>query len=494
MTSKPPKFDARSHDAESLTPPDNLDPENWAEFRKAAHTMLDKAMDRLESAHEGRTWTPVPEDMKAELNTALPMTGTDYADITAQLEALMPYGPGNTHPRFFGWVNGAGAPSNLLAEIAGGAMNVNAGGRNHIAPVIEQQVIAWAAQIMGMPEQTSGLIVTGTSMATIVALKAARDHYIKRQDMTQDALNAAEPCLIGYTSDQAHSCIGRAFDMLGICKNNLRKISCNADFEIDLKALKAQIATDRKAGHIPFCIIGTAGAVNMGAIDDLDALADICEQEDLWFHVDGAFGAAGILAPQSRKRLTALSRVDSLAFDFHKWWQVNYDAGCVLIRDPLIHRQAFARRPEYLRSGDRGLWGGEFWAVDYGPELSRGFRAMKVWTHLQTHGIDAIAAVVERNISQAQYLQKHVEAEPKLEMLAPVPLNICCFRYKFDEDSDTKNTEIVIRLQESGIAAPSTTTLNGQTAIRVNITNHRTREEDLDILIKAVIENGDALA
>ncbi|MEP1231251.1 MAG: pyridoxal-dependent decarboxylase [Litorimonas sp.] len=468
--------------------PISLDPKDWPAFRKTAHAMLDAAIDRLENAKDGRTWTPTPDDLKTKINAPLPLAGTDYQDISEQLSEIMPYGPGNTHPRFFGWVNGAGSASNLLAEIAGGAMNVNAGGRNHVAPVIEKQVIAWAAQIMGMPEQTSGLVVTGTSMATIIALKAARDFYLNKH-----ASGPSDICLIGYTSEQAHSCISRAFDMLGICKDNLRKITCNDDFEIDIDALKTQIAKDRVEGHVPFAVIGTAGAVNMGAIDDLDALADVCQEQDLWFHVDGAFGAAAIVAPQTKSRLQALSRVDSLAFDFHKWWQVNYDAGCVLIRDPLIHRQAFAQRPEYLRSGERGLWGGDFWAVDYGPELSRGFRALKVWTHLQTHGVDAIADVVERNINQAQYLKRRIDTEAELEMLAPVPLNICCFRYKFSADNDAKNIELVIRLQESGIAAPSTTTLRGETAIRVNITNHRTQDTDLDILIDAILEIGRTL-
>jgi len=260
---------------------------------------------------------------------------------------------------------------------------------------------------------------------------------------------------------------------------------------MDLDALKAEIEKDRAFAHIPFAIIGSAGTVNTGAIDDLDAIADICEAQDLWFHVDGAFGATAVLAKQAKARLKALSRVDSLAFDFHKWWQVNYDAGCVLVRDPLLHRQAFARRPEYLRGKDRGLAGGDFWAVDYGPELSRGFRALKVWTHIKTHGIDAITDVIERNIEQAQYLESLVKASPKLEMLAPVPLNICCFRYKFDTNSDQNNTDIVVQLQESGIAAPSSTTINGQLAIRVNLTNHRTQKSDLDMLIEWVIKLGD---
>ncbi|WP_026942522.1 pyridoxal phosphate-dependent decarboxylase family protein [Hellea balneolensis] len=461
-----------------------LDPKNWPAFRKTAHAMLDASLDKLEGAREGRVWTPVPKSLKAEINTPLPQGGISEDQMMAELEAIMPYNPGNIHPRFFGWVNGAGAPSNILAEMAGAAMNANCGGRNHVGPVIEQQVIRWAAQIMGMPSETTGLISSGTSMATVTALKVARDKFQRENP---------EAKLVGYTGAQTHSCVRRAFDLLGIGKDALRLVQCNDDFEINLSALQDAIDKDRAEGFTPFSVIGTVGAVNVGAIDDLDGLADICEKEELWFHVDGAFGAAAILSPSVGHRVKALSRVDSLAFDFHKWWQVNYEAGCVLIRDPYLHRSSYANRPEYLRHDEDGLAGGDFWAVDYGPELSRSFRALKVWTHLKTHGIDAIAEVVERNISQAQYLKRRVEAEDKLELLAPVALNICCFRYDFRYESNAKNARIVVDLQESGLAAPSSTIIDDVTAIRVNLTNHRTQESDLDILVDAVLEMGKEL-
>jgi len=461
-----------------------LDPKNWRAFRKTAHAMLDASLDKMEGAREGRVWTPMTKALKAQINTSLPQGGISEEQMRNELETIMPYGPGNTHPRFFGWVNGAGTPSNILAEMAGAAMNANCGGRNHVGPVIEQQVIRWAAQIMGMPAETSGLISSGTSMATITALKVARDKY-QREDPKAE--------LVGYTGVQTHSCVRRAFDLLGIGKEALREIPCNDAFEIDLEALQAAIDKDRAEGKIPFAVIGTAGAVNVGSIDDLDGLADLCKKEQLWFHVDGAFGAAAILSETVGHRLKGLASVDSLAFDFHKWWQVNYEAGCVLIRDPRLHRLSFANRPEYLRHDEDGLAGGDFWAVDYGPELSRNFRALKVWTHLKTHGIDAIAEVVERNISQAQYLKARIEAEEKLELLAPVALNICCFRYNFRYENNEKNARIVIDLQESGIAAPSSTIIDHETAIRVNLTNHRTLESDLDMLVDAVLEMGKEL-
>lgn len=460
-----------------------LDPKDWDAFRASAHMMLDASIDKLAHAGEGRVWTPLPEAQKADIQNNLPVKGTNTAEMQKQLESFLPYGVGNTHPRFFGWVHGAGAPSGLLAEIAAAAMNVNAGGRDHVAPIVERQVIAWSAEMLGLPQETSGLIVSGTSMATIIALKVARDQ----------AMVGAQGPLVGYTSMQTHSCVAQAFDILGIGRDHLRKIACNAALEMDTDALQTAIAADKAAGFVPFLIVGTAGAVNMGAIDDLEGLADIAKAEDLWFHIDGAFGATAVIGKHARARLTGLARADSLAFDFHKWLQVNYEAGCVLIRDEAAHRGSFSDRPEYLRGSKRGLAGGAFWAVDYGPELSRGFRALKVWAHLKEHGVEALAAVIDRNIEQAQYLEGLVEASDRLEMLAPVPLNICCLRYKFDGDSDAKNEEIVVRLQESGIAVPSTTVIGGQLAIRVNLTNHRTKESDLDILVEAVLRIGGEL-
>jgi len=452
--------------------------------------MLDAAIDKLMQASEGRVWTALPDAQTALINSGLPIDETSAEDIQKELESFLPYGVGNTHPRFFGWVHGAGAPSGIMAEIAAGAMNVNAGGRNHISPVIEQQVIKWSAEMMGMPEGASGLVVSGTSMATIIALKAARDKFIENAGAKGVPLGH----LIGYTSEQTHSCVARAFDMLGLGKDNLRKVKCNDAFEIDLAALRKMMAEDGAAGRKPFVIVGTAGAVNMGAIDDLEALADIAASENVWLHIDGAFGATAILSEHARARLTGLARADSLAFDFHKWLQVNYDAGCVLIRDAQAHRNAFADRPDYLRGAEEGLAGGAFWAVDYGPELSRGFRALKVWAHLKEHGVKKLGEVIDRNIEQAQYLEQKIKASSKLEMLAPVPLNICCFRYKFDSKNiDALNEALVVKLQQSGTAVTSTTRIDGALAIRVNITNHRTRFKDLDMVVDAVETLGDAL-
>lgn len=469
-----------------------LDPDDWDSFRNSAHRLLDDALDEMESFREGRVWTPMPDTMKSDLNVDLPKAGISHEELRTMLADLLPYGVGNTHPRFFGWVHGAGNPGGVLAEIIGATMNVNLGGRDHGAIYVEKQVIEWCRQMMGFPEEAGGLIVSGTSMATIIALKVARD---QRLDFFSREEGLQGHKLVGYASEQAHSCQGRAFDLLGLGSDALRKIPCDDYFQMDLHALKKAIRDDLDQGFEPFVVIGTAGSVNVGAIDDLESLAEIADKENLWFHIDGAFGATAIICDDLRPRLKGLDRADSLAFDFHKWLQVNYDAGCVLVRSGKEQFRSFSGRAEYLREASKGLAAGSFWPVDFGPELSRGFRALKIWAHFLEHGTEKLAAVIKENCNQAKYLEKRVQDSEYLELLAPVALNITCFRYLAEGvDLNTLNKNIVISLQESGIAAPSTTVLNGLVAIRVNITNHRTSFADIDLLISEIEKTGRELS
>jgi glutamate/tyrosine decarboxylase-like PLP-dependent enzyme len=236
-------------------------------------------------------------------------------------------------------------------------------------------------------------------------------------------------------------------------------------------------------------VVASAGTVDIGAIDDLRALAALCREEQLWFHVDGAFGALGILSPELAPRLAGIESADSIALDFHKWGQVPYDAGFLLVRDGEQHRDAFASPAAYLRRETRGLAAGSCWPCDLGPDLSRGFRALKTWFTLKTYGAEKLGAVITRCCALASYLEARILAEPRLELLAPVNLNIVCFRYRSD-DADAVNGEIVIDIQESGIAAPSTTVLDGKLAIRAAIVNHRTDVCDIDALVAAVLECG----
>ena len=341
-------------------------------------------------------------------------------------------------------------------------------------------------ELFGFPETAGGLMTTGTSQGTLIALKVARDR-----------LAGPGRKLVGYTSDQGHSSIVKAFDILGLGTNGLRAVASDKHFQMDIEALRQTIGQDRAAGLMPFCIIATAGTVNSAAFDDLAAIGALAREENLWLHVDGAFGAWVILSPDHKHFLRGARQADSLAFDFHKWLHVPYDAGCVLIRDRDAHISAFSNNASYLVKQQRGLAGGAPWYSDLGPDLSRGFRALKVWTTIKAYGLDALGDMIARCMELAQQLAQNVECEPRLQLLAPTRANIVCFRYIPKEDtkalSNSLNEAITIELHERGLSAPSTTSIAGKTAIRVNVMNHRTTRDDLLALIGHVLALGGEL-
>jgi aromatic-L-amino-acid decarboxylase len=278
-------------------------------------------------------------------------------------------------------------------------------------------------------------------------------------------------------------------DIAGFGSDALRRIAVDERHQMDIAALELAIAKDRKAGLTPFFIAATAGSVDVGAIDNLQAIAELCKRENLWFHVDGAYGALGMLAPDIAPRLQGIECADSIAFDFHKWGQVPYDAGFILVRDGELHQHAFASPAAYLKRESRGMAAGSPWPCDFGPDLSRGFRALKTWFTIKVYGAEKLGRVISNTCALAQYLKQRIEAEPQLELLAPVALNIVCFRYR-SADANQVNADLVVALQESGIAAPSTTTINGQLAIRAAIVNHRTTASDIDALLDATLALG----
>jgi glutamate/tyrosine decarboxylase-like PLP-dependent enzyme len=408
-------------------------------------------------------------------------------------ELILPYATGNVHPGFLGWVHGSGTPTGMLAEMLAAAMNANVGGRDHGAVYVERQVIEWCRTLFGFPEGASGVLVTGTSMANLIGLLVARTATLGASSR-EDGIGDHK--LVAYCSSAAHGCIAKAMEMAGLGTAALRRIAVDDHHRIDVAALARTIAQDRADGRTPFLVVGTAGTVDIAAIDDLGALADLCAAERVWFHVDGAFGAMARLAPELAPRLAGIERADSLAFDFHKWLHVPYDAACILVRDGAAHARTFASTAPYLARVPRGLAAGAPWFCDYGPDLSRGFRALKVWFTLKEFGTERLGAAVLANCRLARSLGDRVNATPELELLAPVQLNIVCFRYAHpglsDPELDGLNADIVADVQESGIAAPSTTQLGGRLAIRVNITNHRTDQATLDALLAAVVARGKA--
>jgi glutamate/tyrosine decarboxylase-like PLP-dependent enzyme len=385
----------------------------------------------------------------------------------------------------------------MLAEMLAAGMNPNVGGFNQVPVYVEEQVIEWCKEMLGYPTEASGLLVSGGSMANLVGLTVARNARAGF-DVALDGMQGAEQTLTVYGSDEMHYSTGKAVELLGLGSRALRRIPVNSDFQIDTAALTNAIKEDRARGFKPICVIGNAGTVNTGAIDDLRELANICEREGLWFHVDGAFGALIALSPRLRPQLAGMERADSLAFDLHKWMYLPYEVGCALVRDAGKHSETFTATGAYLAYTERGLTSRSTWFAGYGVQLSRGFRALKVWLSLKEHGIDKFRRLIEQNVEQARYLISLVEAAPELEMLAPAPLNIVCFRYvdaRLDETQlNSLNEELLIRLHESGVAVPSSTMLNGTYALRVAITNHRSRREDFDLLVSKVVELGSTLA
>ena len=459
-------------------PHPDLDPENWDEFGKAGHQALDAMIGYLRGVRDRKVWQEAPADVAGRFETPLPWGSRDIADVLADVESnIKPFVTGNTHPLFMGWVHGAGTPVGMLAEMLAAGLNANCGGRNHIGVTVEQQITRWIAELFGFPKDSSGLFVTGTSMANflglLVARTAALGDGIKAQGLR------ALPQLTAYTSAEVHGCVVQSAEMSGIGSEFLRRIPVDAAGAIRLDCLENAIAADRASGLLPFLVVGTAGTVNTGAFDDLTRLSALCRREKLWFHVDGAFGAMCALSASLRPLVAGLENADSVAFDFHKWVHVPYDAGFLIVRDPDIHRRTFSNPAAYLNRAEGGLAAGDVWPCDLGPDLSRGFRALKTWMTFQTYGAARIGACIEHNCRTAKYLESRINESGFFEMRAPVVLNIVCFGLKAPGNG-ALNGKIVIDLHRRGVAAPSTTTLDGQTVIRAAIVNHRTTESDMD--------------
>lgn len=460
-----------------------LDPADWSALRTLGHKMLDDMVDHLAALREGPVWCPMPAAVREGFTASIPTQGTPPEALYARFQAdIEPYLTGNRHPRFMGWVHGGGNPVSMLAEFLAGAMNANCGGRDHAGIAVERQVISWAAEMLGMPAQTTGVLLTGSSMANFVAVLCARYKALGQQGRREGIQGAK---LTAYASAGVHRCVPGALDMAGLGSDALRRIPVDENFQMDLTALRAAIAADKAAGCTPFLIVGTAGTVDVGAFDDLDALAGIAAEENAWFHVDGAFGALAVLSPALKPATAGIERADSVAFDFHKWTQVTYDAGCVLVRDPAIELATFSQATNYLAAAPRGLAGGAPWPCDLGPDLSRGFRALKVWMTLSAYGTAALGGIVDDTCALAQRLAAAISASNRLTLLAPVKLNIVCFGVAGFTDAQTAG--LVADLQEEGLFAPSTTTINGRLAIRAAIVNHRTTTADIDALVAEVL-------
>lgn len=463
---------------------ETLDPEDWEAFRRLAHEMVDRMIDYQRDVRDTPAWRPVDAEVDARFHDPAPREGSGaesaYDDF---LEMVLPYPTGLHHPRWWGWAGGTGSPMGMMAAFLGAAMNAVPANFNDSAARVEAQLLDWMKAAMGFPTEAGGIVTSGGSVANIIALTVARDAMLPG-NVIDNGLHDGDRRPVLYASGEVHSSVFKAAKLLGLGRNAVRIIPVDDLRRFRVDELLPQIIADRAAGMFPFAVIGTAGTINTGAMDDLEALADIAADEGLWFHVDGAFGAMAALSPESRHLVAGMERADSLAFDFHKWMYINYEAGCVLIKDAEAHRKSFLAGGDYLAPLPRGTASLHDMAGGRGLQLSRGFKALKPWMTIREHGLDKYGRMVAQNMHQAQYLAALVDQSPVLQRAAPVQLNIVAFRYadeKLDGAAcDEVNRELLMRIQERGIAIPSSTLIDGRFTLRVCICNHRSRRADFD--------------
>lgn len=476
-----------------------LDPQDWDAFRALSHRMVDDAADYIVGLPNRDAWRSVPADIRERiLDEPLPREGQGEAQVYEEFARdVMPYPSGNLHPRFFGWVQGNGMPLGAMADMLASTMNPHLAGYDQSPALVEKKVISWLAELMGFPSTTSGVLESGGTMANILGLAVAR-HAKAGFDVRKAGLQSGQPPLTVYCSAETHGWVQKGVELLGIGTDWLRKVPVDASYRIRVDLLAEMIEGDIAAGYRPICVVGTAGTVNTGASDDLNALADLCKEKNLWFHVDGAFGALARLSPRLAPLVAGIERADSLAFDLHKWMYLPFEIACVLVRDEAAHTGAFAFAPSYIAGLERGVIAGGLPFSDRGVDLTRGFKALKAWMCMKAYGIDTFARMIEQNVNQIQHLVGLIEAHPNLELLAPAPMNVVCFRYREDGLSDAEldalNLEILLRIQETGVALPSSTIINGSFAIRVCSVNHRTKLPDIDALAEAVLSLGKQIA
>lgn len=458
----------------------HLDPKDWDEFGRDMHKLMDQCLARMKNAKD-LPWQPKPADLAEQIALTNEAFGVGEQQAFASLvDDIMPYATGNTHPRFFGWVHGAGLPVSVGAELVAATMNSNCGGRDHGAIDVERAVLDWLLGVSGLPESASGILTTGTSQATILALSVARNKQFGR-DVRKTGIQALPPIAV-YVRRGTHSCIGKALEVMGYGTDALHIVETDDDMRMDVASLKSAVAKDQAAGRVPLAVVGTAGSVNTGSFDDLNTIADFCQEQDIWLHVDAAFGFWARLADDPWARLVdGMARANSIACDFHKWMSIPYDSGACMIYDRTLHFETFTTRPNYLEQQQEGLGGGDLWFCDYGLELSRGFRALKVWTAIKSIGTDAFSASITDNCKQTALMAELVNASDVLDLSFPVSSNICCFYVAYGNVND-----IAAELQISGDAVFSTTVIKGKACLRAALVNHRTTSEDIRHAIRAV--------
>jgi aromatic-L-amino-acid/L-tryptophan decarboxylase len=460
-------------------------------FRRAAHALVDGVADQLAALPSKPVWQPLPDSLRERLlDLPLPEEASTADElVVTMLRDVLPHPMGNGHPAFFGWVNPPPSSAGILASLAAAAMNPSVVAGDHADVHLERTVVRWLAELVGFPHTPgAGLLTSGASAATIVCLAGARERALTAagHDLRRDGL-AGAPRLAAYVPSEAHSCVQRALELLGFGSAAIREVPINGGL-LDADALQATIAADRESGVVPALLVGSAGTVNAGAIDPLDALADLAGAEGLWYHVDGAYGAFGVLDPAIAGCYRGMERADSLALDPHKWLGVPVDAGCALVRRADDLRDAFTLIPPYLRRADAGPIGS---FAEYGFELTRPFRALKTWATVAALGRSGITAHITRTNQLAQELATLVKRNPELQLALAPQTSIVAFRARPDGCPSDRLEEVNRALPEAvqarGRAFLTGTVLDGRETLRACILHPETGPEHLATLISEVV-------
>jgi len=471
---------------------------DWSpdEIKRVGYRVIDLVAEYLTTLPEKPVFRPVPRELAAKrLDSAPPESGqTPDAILDAFQTELAPFPFGNGHPRFYGWVNPPPAVMGIFAEALAAAMNPSCAGGNHAAIYVEREVVNWFKQIAGFPAGSMGLLVSGGSMAALTALAVAR-HVKCGFDVRTEGLQTRPHRLLFYKTGEAHGCHQKAIELLGFGSQSVRTVTRNRALQMIPSALEAALQKDIVEGCTPIAVIASAGAVNTGAIDPLDEIADICSRHNVWLHVDGAYGAPAILSRRYAKELSALSRADSLVLDPHKWLYVPVEAGLVLVRDGEAMRAAFSLVPPYLRTdGQVDGVGGLPWFSEYGFQQTRGFRALKVWMALRHHGLAGYRKSIERDIALAEGLAAAIRPLDDFELFEPTSLSIVCFRYcppnarDNQRGLDSLNKAILEKVQLGGRVFLSSTVIDDKFWLRACIINPLAAEADVQTIIDVVRE------
>ena len=461
-----------------------LDP-SLGEVREWGNAALELLADYFGGIRDRNVYRRMSSrQIRDQLDPMLPTRGTDFETLLRVFrENILPFSRHNAHPRMFGYVQSPGTPLAAFADLLASALNANlTAWRSAPAAVeVERLTIDWIGQLLGFDSRAGGIFLSGGSMANLAGIATAR----------QAKADSSGRNLRIYASSETHYSITKAATLLGIGPKNVCSIPVDEKFKIRLDELERAIAADVGADHLPLCVVANAGTVNTGAVDSLGEIRAIANRHGLWMHVDGSYGAFAILAPSARQLLAGIEQADSVALDPHKWLYVPVDVGCIIYRDPEQARRTFAHEADYTRVIGRELADEAFACWDYGPELSRRFRALKVWMLLKGVGLDSLGEAIESNLACARHFESLVQASADFEMMAPVELSIFCFRHlpnqlrgAAPEAIDDFNERLLVALQEDGSSYLSNTVIGGRFALRGCVLNYRTTRRDMEMLLE----------